>query len=354
MAENSGGYHGLVSIENWRNLFIECEYEIVIKENLFGRYFDRWSLGGTPHCFQIPSIDNVWGGGGGVDVPQENLAMCYPWRDGEPIDPNSPEYRSEPFYGWGSDKGGHDGRDKRFYQMFLFNGAVHTLTTGKGRNVEIWHRSAIADDMPNDMPQQDIVNGTESRTGTAITGYYDNKNYSMVAAGSGTRYFNRMESMARLAEIYLWYAEAANRAFGGPTGAPQGTGVSYTALEALNKVRVRAELPEMRVGADEPWLRPGSLQEFEQVVRNEIRIETAMEEKRFYDLRRWRLMQDPKVTTPLKLFIEKNADGTFTYTQLPMGDISRYNDKWQERHYLFRVKLSDTRIGTKFKQNPGW
>ena len=344
LAENSGGYHGLVPMADWKKLFLECEFDIVTKENLYGRYYDRWT--GRNHPMQIPSTDQAWGGGGGVDVPQENLAMCFPWSNGEPINPNSAEYQSEPFEGWGKDNGGHDGRDKRFYQTFLYNGAVHQFTSARNRNVEIWHQSLMGE-TPRDMPGQDVVNGAENYQGSAITGYYCYKSFTEANT------FNRMESYARLAEIYLWYAEAANRAWG-PTGAPQGTSVSHTAIDALNKVRVRAELPPISADASESWLRPGTTQEFEDVIRNEIRIETAFEEKRFYDLRRWRLMQDPKVMIPLKLFILQNADGTFTYTQQPMGMLDRYNDKWLERHYLFRIKLKDTRIGTKFVQNPGW
>ena len=348
MAESMG--YGLVPIEDWRKLFIECEYEILQKESLFGRYFDRWAVGTVPDNFQRMSEDNVWSNGNGVDVPQENLAMCYPWSNGEPINPESPEYRSEPFVGWGTARGGHDGRDKRFYQMFHYNGCVTQLTTAVGRNVEIWHTSDLRI-IPRDMPGQNVVSGGY-RPGTAVTGYFDNKCYSIVSQGSGTRYFNRMENYARMAEVYLWYAEAANRAWG-PTGAAEGAGVSYTAVDALNKVRVRAELPPISAGAAEPWLQPGTWQEFEDVIRNETRIETAMEDKRFYDLRRWRLMQDPKVKVSLGLWINQNADGSFTYTQQPMP-VERHTDRWEERHYLFRLKLNDVRIGTKFKQNPGW
>jgi len=342
-----------VPISDWKKLFVDCEYPIILKENLFGRYFDRWLNGGAP--MNIPSTDQAFtNNDGGVGCPQENLVMCYPWSNGEPIDPNSEEYRKAPFYGLGSENGGHDRRDKRFYLCFIFNGAVHQHTTTNGRNVEIWHTSDMENKIiPKDMPGQNLVTGA-CLGGRAETGYYDIKNYSMVARGSGTRYFNRMETYARLAEIYLWYAEAANRVWG-PTGAPQGTGVSYTAMEALNKVRVRAELPPISPNATEPWLRPGNTQEFEKVIRNEIRIETALEEKRYYDLVRWRIMQDENVKVSLGMWVHQNADGTFTYAQRPMGNRDRWTDKWlPEKHYLFRIPITETRLGGKFKQNPGW
>jgi len=334
----------LVPIEDWKRLFVDCEYDIVTKEALFARYFDRMT--GRAANAGIPATDNAWGSGGGVNVPSENLAMCFSWSNGEPINPNSAEYQSEPFEGWGSANGGHEGRDPRFYHTFIYNGAVNLRTTMMNRNVEIWHTSDL-EQIPRDMPAQNVVSGA-LQNGTATTGYYE---YKINSTSFGTGYY-RVDHIARLTEVYLWYAEAANRAWG-PTGAPQGAGVSLTALDALNKVRVRAELPPISPDATDPWLRLGSTAEFEQLVRNEIRIETAMEERRFYDLRRWRLMQDPFVQKTLGLRIHQNADGSFTYRQTEMP-LANQNVYWVERHYLFRIRPADTRIGEKFKQNPGW
>jgi len=229
---------------------------------------------------------------------------------------------------------------------FIYNGAENLRTTMMNRNVEIWHTSAL-EQAPRDMPAQNVVTGALVN-GTATTGYYEFKIQS-TTFGSG---YYRVDHIVRLAEVYLWYAEAANRAWG-PTGAPQNTGVSLTAADALNKVRMRAKLPPLSATAEQPWLRTGSTSEFEQQVRKEIRIETAMEERRFYDLRRWRLMQDPSVQKTLGLRVHQNSDGTFAYRQEEMP-LANQNVYWTERHYLFRIPPADTRIGDKFKQNPGW
>jgi len=334
----------LVRIEDWKRLFVDCEYDVVTKEALFARYFDR--VPGRAAYAGIPAVDNAWGAGGGVNVPTENLAMCFPWSNGEPVDPESPEYKSVPFKGFGSANGGHDGRDPRFGHTLIYNGAENLRTTMMNRNVEIWHTSDLKQ-VPRDMPNQNVETGAMTN-GIATTGYYEFK-LNSTSFGSG---FYRTDHIVRLAEIYLWYAEAANQAFG-PTAAPSGTGVSLTAMDALNKVRTRAKLLPLSTSATEKWLQPGTVQEFEQKVRNEIRIETAMEERRFYDLRRWRLMQDPFVQRTLGLKIHQNEDGTFSHKQeeMPMANQNRY---WIERHYLFRIIPSDTRIGVKFKQNPGW
>lgn len=350
MAEESG-YYQLVQFSDWKKLFVDCE-EVIFREILFGRYFDQIRVGNCPYMMRIQSSDNAFQTRGNADQPTENLAQCFPWSNGEPINPDSPEYRSEPYNGWSSAAGGHNGRDPRFYQTFLFNGAVNVLTTAKGRNVEIWNKSDIGRS-PRDLPNVNLSTGEPNRS-TTETGYHMFKYYSSAAATGATSQFNIMWNYIRLADVYLFYAEAANRVWG-PNGAPTGTGVAYTAVDALNKVRTRANMPSFSAGATHTWLRPGSWQEFEEVIRNEVRIETAFEEKRFYDLRRWRLMQDPKVMENKGMFITQKTATTFVYTPQRMRDYpTRHTANWTERHYLFQIPVSDTRIGPKFKQNPGW
>ena len=150
--------------------------------------------------------------------------------------------------------------------------------------------------------------------------------------------------------MYLYYAEAANRAWG-PTAAPQGiAGFNLTAVDAINKVRNRAGMPEFDPNSPHAWLKPGTVAEFEQKIRNEIRIETCFEEKRFYDLRRWHMMTNPEIATMYGMYIEKTGPENFTYNVVPVG----FNLQWKEFHHLFKIKNSDTELGPNFEQNPGW
>lgn len=78
------------------------------------------------------------------------------------------------------------------------------------------------------------------------------------------------------------------------------------------------------------------LKKFEKKIRNEYRVETAFEEKRFYDLRRWNLMLDADVQTTYGMYIEQTGPDQYTYTVTPLG--YTYNLKWLQHHYLFKIK----------------
>jgi hypothetical protein len=161
-----------------------------------------------------------------------------------------------------------------------------------------------------------------------------------------------MWNYIRLADVYLYYAEAANRAWGAlvpPTGI---SGFSMTAADAINAVRQRANMPKYDNASPYPWLHVGSVEDFEEKVRNETRIEMAFEEKRFYDLRRWKMMLDPKIHTMYGMYVERTGANDFTYTVTPLS--YDFSLKWMEHHYLFKIKTTDTYLGPNFEQNPGW
>jgi hypothetical protein len=159
-----------------------------------------------------------------------------------------------------------------------------------------------------------------------------------------------MWNIIRLADLYLYYAEAANRAWG-PTAAPQGiAGFSMTAVQAVNKIRDRAGMPAY--DSSKTWLVPGDANAFEQKIRNEIRIETAFEEKRYYDLRRWKIMLDPEVLVQKGVYIKKISGSAFQYTIVTCPENLQL--KWQERHYLFPIPRTNVELGPNLTQNPGW
>jgi len=123
-----------------------------------------------------------------------------------------------------------------------------------------------------------------------------------------------------------------------------------TAVQAVNKVRERAGMP--LYDGSKAWLVPGSADEFEQKIRNEIRIETAFEEKRYYDLRRWKIMLNPEVLIQKGMYIKKTGVSSFQYTVVTCPENLQL--KWQERHYLFPISRTNVELGPNFTQNPGW
>jgi len=342
LAEGSG-YYKLVPLDNFKKLFVDCDGE-TLKEVLFGRSFNNTPFWFAPYYCAIKSTE-FGSGQFGAESVTENLAQCYPWSNGESIDPKTDEYKHNPYNGDGTQ---HTGRDPRFYQTLLYNGAVTPQVSATGRTVQIWNKS-----FDNVQAKELLTSNGSVVNGYTQTGYYNWKLFSNAFITTGAK-TNVMWNYVRLADVYLYYAEAANRAWGANATPPQDKlpGFSLSAVNTLNKVRERANMPDYDNASPNAWLHLGTVEEFEQKVRNESRIETAFEEKRFYDLRRWRIMLDPNVLTMYGMYIEKTAAGKFIYTVTPLS--SSLNLKWSDRFYLFYIKNSDTYLGHNFVQNPGW
>lgn len=81
----------------------------------------------------------------------------------------------------------------------------------------------------------------------------------------------------RLADVLLMYAEAANE-----------NGHRAAALEAVNRVRARSEMPPLPTEA----YPTGTKQELFEAIVHERRVELAFEYHRYHDLRRWGLAEE--------------------------------------------------------------
>jgi hypothetical protein len=128
----------------------------------------------------------------------------------------------------------------------------------------------------------------------------------------------------RLADVMLLYAEACNEL----------AGPSDEALAQVNAVRERAGLPAYTLAA------LPSKYEFREAVRQERRLEFAMENQRWYDLLRW-----GTATSVVNDFIANEAFyGAYDYVVNPIAD-------WQT---LLPIPLSVTSINKEVAQNPGY
>ena len=111
----------------------------------------------------------------------------------------------------------------------------------------------------------------------------------------------------RYAEVLMMIAEAENEA-NGPT---------QKVYDAVNKVRVRSGQPELPAGLTKDQMR--------ERIRNEWRVEFVFEGHRYFQLKRWKLMDklvngasDPALPTYIKVF--KPA---FYYFPLPQSEIDK-------------------------------
>lgn len=144
----------------------------------------------------------------------------------------------------------------------------------------------------------------------------------------------------RLAELYLNFAEAAYQS----AGPDQQVG-GMSAREAVNIVRERVGMPGLPAGL--------SKADFERRYRKERRVELAFEDHRYYDVRRWKILeQTDRFVTGMK--ITKNNDGTFKYQRIRLADRKCSDAKF----YLYPVNQTDVskmlQISGQNWQNPGW
>lgn len=122
--------------------------------------------------------------------------------------------------------------------------------------------------------------------------------------------------LIRLADVLLMLAEAHNE-----TGRPD------LAVAEINRVRQRVGMPDIPVGDQEETARR---------IRRERAFELAGEGQRYWDLRRWGLLESSV----------KDARDIF-------GDLM-YTRTYQPRHELWPIPLVEMDRNPNLTQNPGW
>lgn len=224
-------------------------------------------------------------------------------------------------------------RDPRFYANIYYNGAQRYLDGSDPTLVETYvgGNCGISDRVTD-------VRYTR-------TGYYMRK-FNDWRSNIGDTERDGLMRRFRLAELYLNFAEAAYNYAGPDAQIPAvAGGQPMSAREAVNVIRARVDMPDIPAGL--------STAEFELRYRNERRVELAFEEHRFFDVRRWKILDrtDGFVTA---MRITKNSDDSFTYQRVKLSDRPTAQDKY----LYFPIVQSEVNkmlmlTGDNW-QNPGW
>jgi hypothetical protein len=321
-AENNG--YSLIPMDKYYYIFKENEEEVYTKEILYGRRYDHtWASNSYKQRYRPPGQLS----GQYATAPSQLLVDCFEMKTtGLPIsDPASGYNPQDPYAG----------RDPRFEESIVYN--QQTVMTKK---MQIYDRDETK--TPATLGSVDLVYSSgQISMGFSKTGYYNNKWLGRTFNANLDMHYPEI----RVAEVYLLFAEAANEAWNSP--AQRETSCKYSAEEALNKVRTRAQMPKV---ASRFLVKDA----FRERVRNERRVELCFEDNRLFDIRRWHIAHLPANRDIWKMEIAKVAKTAayptgFRYT--PRIYTSRV---FEEKHYLFVIKLDDTNIGPNFKQNPGW
>jgi len=284
--------------------------------------------------------------------PSQELVDAYETIDGQPIldlaNPYLDEKHTQPNYNKANTLYNPDdpykNRDPRFYASIYYNGSKRTAWWGFNEVAEsvenypagIGYRTRVVATWAGE-PQTGISGTVRKAT---RTGYFERKfqhpnagSGNVIVAGANTKLF-------RLGEVILNFAEAAAEA-----------GHLDEAAAAVNEIRRRVNMPDIPTGLtkEQMILR----------VRHERRVELAMEENRYFDVRRWTapngdLSKTDKYVTAME--ITRRPDGTFSYKRRPVRESERlcYTNKFLR----WPVPLAEANrlkaITGQDWQNPGW
>ncbi|OYP57713.1 RagB/SusD family nutrient uptake outer membrane protein [Prevotella sp. P5-92] len=267
--------------------------------------------------------------GNGRVNPSQNLVDAFPMRSGRPItDPKSGYDPKNPYAN----------RDPRLSDDILYNGVTF-------RNTLI-----ITGTYPNDKDES-LDNINYGNTSTR-TGYYMKKllNEKVSPLQSSLVEQYHIYPRIRYTEMFLAYAEAANDAWG-PKADP--TGVGFTAYDVIKAIRQRAGLGKDEIGFDLPegdaYLEECAADQAKmtELIRNERRIELCFENKRFWDLRRWKM---PLNETVKGIMIDRNDEGELSYKVIDVEE-RKYDSSYQ---WYGPIPKSEVLKWSNLKQNKGW
>lgn len=224
-------------------------------------------------------------------------------------------------------------RENRFYGTLTFDaGRVYMNQAGSDANaynIDLKYAGASGKVDPNNY----------NWTGYAAKKYYNYQN----TVGASSAYTARPFGfpIMRLANLYLYYAEALNEV----------NGPSAEAYQYVDRVRQRVGLK----GVVESWAefsinpsKPSTKDGFREIIKRERTSEFALEAMRFWDLRRWKDAVKELNAPILGWDINQSTPGSYYRTTL------LYTRSFIERDYFWPISLSERRRNPNLVQSAGW
>lgn len=289
---------------DYRNLFITGQGFQSMEHILVCR-------GGASNSFEAANYSVGYDNGHSGNTPSQNLVDAYEVKvnatTARQFDWNDTLLSNHPYSTTGA-----NARDPRLFLSVIVNN-----TTYKSRIVQLW------------------TGGTDGagKTLASKTGYYLKKYVDeSLNLLTGTTSVHSWD-LIRLADVYLWYAEALNEY---SPGAPD-------IAIYVNKIRQRTgvAMPAVPAGLTQSQMRD--------VIRHERQVELAFEGHRIWDLRRW-MLAPTVLAAPLKgVKITQTAPSIFAYNVITVE-----NRVFDPKMYFYPIPQAELLKMPTWVQNPLW
>lgn len=217
-------------------------------------------------------------------------------------------------------------REPRFYAHITFNGADNPGAEKSGL-----HNSRV----------EFFLNGTSGKSASPRdwpkTGYTARKNIHPTFSLDPAVNVSRPAMLIRLTELYLNYTEALNES---SPGNPE-------ILVYLNKIKTRAGLPELQIGLNQMEMR--------QEIRHERRIELSFEGHRYFDVRRWKIADQPGSNQGGAFYgMDMNKGNSLSDPDFHQRTIGFTRAAWQRKFYFMPYYQAEMDRNKQLVQFPGY
>lgn len=291
----------------------EGNSEVILARHMTEDYFGFW------YNFHTTMFGPVSWGGWGIGAPIQSIVDAFEMADG--TDYSRAVHGSNPY----------ENREPRFYANILYDGAQYSEVTPRvpevssiGSKVQTGRYVYTAGDT---ILGYDRYGGALKEPGNATrTGYYCHKYVKDDA--DIIFYRDHMQSIfMRLSEMYLNYAECQME-----------LGNAGVAREYIEPIRNRVGLPT-----------PATITMDD--IRHERRVELAFEAHRFWDVRRWKILEETvQDAEKVELVIDYTVDPPVSTYEYGRFQTRVYN----EAYYYLPIPESEITKNPNLTQNPGY
>ncbi|MBP3738406.1 MAG: RagB/SusD family nutrient uptake outer membrane protein [Muribaculaceae bacterium] len=343
-------------LKSYTNMFNGTTYPVQNRELIWGK------TSGSIQGFTQQSFPIFMGGYNGMCIPQKIIDE-YRMRDGKTIEQAraAGEYSEtgnsrvlQYFSGYRVLRGTNNmyvNREMRFYACVGYSGCYWPATSCSNQNfrqqtIYYYNGANAGRDKAIQEPRNQCI------TGYVLKKYiHPEDNWYN---GDGSTRTSKTFPIIRYAEILLSYAEAVNHLASSHT-VTLPSGQTYTlsrasnlqdALFAINQVRFRSGQPAV---SDEE---AATEETFDETVRHERFIEFMAEGRRYYDVRRWGILEEVENEPITGMNVESDASNYFVRTIVNHSDYR--NRTCDRKMVLLPLERNEVRKSKSLDQNPGW